>query len=189
MTCENYHDHNHAYQEQVPDQSIPLSKCFNYFMNWEELDSTNEYYCTKCKTNQKAKKKIQINICPHILIIHLKRFNNKQKLEIKVDFPIRGLDMSKYVLENKDNYDMTYDLFAVAYHIGKVGYGHYYAICYNIITKKWYKFEDSIVSEVKLNEIVNKDAYVLLYRRRNLENIIDLEDLYKCEFISYEKKL
>ena len=47
---------------------------------------------------------------------------------------------------------MTYDLFAVAYHIGKVGYGHYYAICYNIITKKWYKFEDSIVSEVKLNE-------------------------------------
>ena len=84
---------------------------------------------------------------------------------------------------------MTFDLFAVAYHIRKVCYGHYYAICYNIITKKWYKFEDSIVSEVNLNEIVNKDAYVLLYRRRNLENIIDLEDLYKCEFISYEKKL
>ncbi len=29
--------------------------------------------------------------------------------------------MSKYVLENKDNYDMTFDWFAVAYHIGKVG--------------------------------------------------------------------
>ena len=185
----NFNKLNFTIHKSNLTQSIPLSKCFNYFMNWEELDSTNEYYCTKCKTNQKAKKKIQINICPHILIIHLKRFNNKQKLEIKVDFPIRGLDMSKYVLENKDNYDMTYDLFAVAYHIGKVGYGHYYAICYNIITKKWYKFEDSIVSEVKLNEIVNKDAYVLLYRRRNLENIIDLEDLYKCEFISYEKKL
>ena len=89
-------------------------------MNWEELDSKNEYYCIKGKQNKK--KKIQINICPQILIIHLKRFNNKHKLEIKVDFPIRGLDLSKYVLENKDNYDMTYDLFPVAYHIGKVGY-------------------------------------------------------------------
>jgi ubiquitin C-terminal hydrolase len=147
----------------------------------------NEYYCIKGKQNKK--KKIQINICPQILIIHLKRFNNKQKLEIKVDFPIRGLDMSKYVLENKDNYDMTYDLFAVAYHIGKVGYGHYYAICYNIITKKWYKFEDSIVSEVKLNEIVNKDAYVLFYRKRNLENFIDLEYLYQSKFINYENLL
>ncbi len=52
----------------------------------------------------------------------LKRFNNKQKLEIKVDFPIRWLGILKYVLENKDNYDRTYDLFAVAYHIGKVSY-------------------------------------------------------------------
>ncbi len=31
-------------------------------MNWEELDSKNEYYCIKCKINQKEKKKIQINI-------------------------------------------------------------------------------------------------------------------------------
>ncbi len=50
--------------------------------------------------------------------------------------------------------------------------------------KSWYdiNLKDSIVSEVNLNEIVNKDAYVLLYSRRNLENIIDLEDLYKFEF-------
>ena len=95
----------------------------------------------------------------------LKRFNNKQKLEIKVDFPIRGLDILKYVLENKDNYDMTYDWFAVAYHIGKVNYDHYYAICYNIITKKWYKFEDSI-SEVKL------------FRKFYLEDLLSVNSFY-----------
>ena len=74
------------------------------------------------KRKTKQKEKNSNKYIPQILIIHLKRFNNKHKLEIKVDFPIRGLDLSKYVLENKDNYDMTYDLFPVAYHIGKVGY-------------------------------------------------------------------
>jgi hypothetical protein len=54
-------------------------------------------------------------------------------------------------------------------------------------TKKWYKFEDSNVTEIKENDIPYDDAYVLLYRRRNLENVIDLESLYNLKFISYEK--
>ena len=34
------------------------------------------------------------------------------------------------------------------------------------------------VNEIKESDIYFDDAYVLLYRRRNLENVIDLESLY-----------
>ena len=174
------------YKKKIHSE-IALTQCFENFMKWEELDNTNKYYCEKCKKQQKGKKKIQINLCPHILIIQLKRFTNSKKIKNKIIFPIKGLNMSNYVLENYENYPMIYDLFSVAYHIGAAGYGHYFAICKNMFTKKWYKFEDSNVTEIKENEIPYDDAYVLLYRRRNLENVIDLESLYNLKFISYEK--
>jgi ubiquitin carboxyl-terminal hydrolase 4/11/15 len=178
---------NFELYEKKKNFEIPLTQCFENFMKWEELDNTNKFYCEKCKKEQKVKKKIQINRCPHILIIQLKRFSNSKKIKTKIMFPIKGLNMSNYVLENNENYPMIYDLFSVAYHIGAAGYGHYFAICKNMYSKKWYKFEDSTVNEIKESDIYFDDAYVLLYRRRNLENVIDLESLYNLKFISYDK--
>ena len=106
--------------------------------------------------------------------------------------------MRKFVLENKENKknkeiqqnnNLIYDLFAVAYHIGNFGYGHYYSVCKNVFNKKWYKYDDNDVLEINENEIVNKDAYLLFYRKRNLENIIDLEYLYHSKFVNYENLL
>ena len=161
-------------------------------MNWEELGNKDKYYCPNCKSQQNAKTKLQIYRCPNILIIHLKRFDEKKKkIEIKIEYPIEGLNLEKYVLNNKENnYPMNYDLFAITCHIGNKGVGHYYSICKNIFKKKWYKIDDNKITEIKNNnEIITKDAYVLFYRRRNLENIIDLEYLYNLPFISYEDKL
>ena len=184
------------YKKEISEE-IPLRKSFEYFTQWEDL-SSNDYFCEKCNSNQNVKKKIQISLCPNIFIIQLKRFNNEKKLNIKVNFPIRGLDMRKFVLENKENKknkeiqqnnNLIYDLFAVAYHIGNFGYGHYYSVCKNVFNKKWYKYDDNDVLEINENEIVNKDAYLLFYRKRNLENIIDLEYLYHSKFVNYENLL
>ena len=185
----NYHLTEEKNQES--SKKSMLINCFENFSKWEELDSTNEYYCISCKKKLKAKKKIEINRCPYILIIQLQRFNNQIKQNIKIDFPIRGLNIEKYV-KNKEknkhkNEPMIYDLFGVCNHIGNAQKGHYYAICKNIFTKKWYKYDDSSVSEIQESNIVNKDAYVLFYRRRNLENIVDLETLYNLQFIDYNK--
>ena len=173
-------------------KQIPLSRCFENFMKWEELGNQDKYCCPNCNTQQNAKKKIQIDRCPHILIIHLKRFDeNKKKIEIKIDYPIEGLNMEKYVFNNSDdNYPMKYDLFAITCHIGNKGFGHYYSICKNVFKKKWYKIDDNKITEINnINDIITKDAYVLFYRRRHLENIIDLEYLYHLPFISYEDKI
>lgn len=76
---------------------------------------------------------------PNILIIHLKRFlknesensffrNISRKITEKVDFPLRSLDLSQYLIneeENKD--DWIYDLYGVSNHFGKLHGGHYTA--------------------------------------------------------------
>ena len=178
--------------ENSAAKQIPLSRCFENFMKWEELSNADKYFCPNCKSQQNAKTKLQIYRCPHILIIHLKRFDEKKKkIEFKIEYPIEGLNLEKYVLNNKENnYPMNYDLFAITCHIANKGMGHYYSICKNILKKKWYKIDDNKITEINNNnEIITKDAYVLFYRRRNLENIIDLEYLYNLPFISYEDKL
>lgn len=64
------------------------------------------------------------------MILHLKRFNFDggylDKIEDLVTFPVRNLDMQKYVLEGT-NTSTLYDLYAVVnHHIYQTG-GHYTA--------------------------------------------------------------
>ena len=61
--------------------------------------------CQNCKKKQKSTKRFWIRRLPNVLCLHLKRFrwNNylRTKLDTFVEFPLRGLDMSQYVLSNK----------------------------------------------------------------------------------------
>lgn len=91
-------------------------------------------YCPKCKEHRQASKKLDLWKLPEILVVHLKRFSYsrymKNKLDTFVNFPIRNLDLSKYVnpaaLEpNPQLY--TYELYAVINHYGNLGGGHYSA--------------------------------------------------------------
>lgn len=168
---------------------VTLEDCFTKFLEPEELDTTNEYYCETCKTPQKAKKQLTICKIPHFLIIQLKRFINMKKSDIFVNFPINGLDMGKFVNYNPENFPMLYDLFAVACHSGQSDCGHYYAICKNVARDKWYLYEDRKVQPIGTDKIKTTEAYILFYRRRNLENLIDLESIYQSGFVNYEKMI
>jgi ubiquitin C-terminal hydrolase len=68
---------------------------------------------------------------PDILILHLKRFNFDggylDKIEDLVTFPIRNLDMQKYVIDGMKQ-STIFDLYAVVnHHIYQTG-GHYTAV-------------------------------------------------------------
>jgi ubiquitin C-terminal hydrolase len=67
---------------------------------------------------------------PDILVVHLKRFSYsrylKNKLDTFVNFPIRNLDLSKYV-KSKDGPSHMYELYAISNHYGGLGGGHYTA--------------------------------------------------------------
>ena len=170
-------------------KKIPLTKCFEYFTKWEKLENYS-YKCEICKEDKSPSKKIQIYKCPYYLIIHLKRFiDEKKKINTEVIFPLRGLDLNNYVINPDDPIEKIYDIRCIMYHNGDLGYGHYYSICYNTIHNKWFMYNDDKVSEVKESEISTKDAYVLFYRRRGLENMVDLEKIYLQGFKDYSNKI
>jgi ubiquitin C-terminal hydrolase len=81
---------------------VTIDDCFKQFMTPEKLSHQNTWFCNKCKHHKQAVKKIQVFKTPPILIINLKRFKgNTTKQNQLVNFPIKGLDMSKYVISDK----------------------------------------------------------------------------------------
>ena len=47
----------------------------------------------------------------------------RDKLDVMVEFPMSGLDLTSYV-QNPDDPEPVYDLFAVSNHFGGMGGGH-----------------------------------------------------------------
>jgi hypothetical protein len=178
-------DHFFSLPSVKDDKHISLYDCFKNFGQFEKLDSSNEWFCTSCKKHQKAGKKIEIYKTPAVLIIHLKRFKN-HKITNLVDFPVNNLILDGLVGSETE---LVYDLVGVANHSGALDYGHYYAYVKNPIAKRWYKFDDSHVTQIGVNEIVTNTAYILIYRRRGLENMLDLLEIYNQPFVDYEKDI
>ncbi|KDR08685.1 Ubiquitin carboxyl-terminal hydrolase 4, partial [Zootermopsis nevadensis] len=114
-------------------------------------------YCPTCKKHQQATKKFDLWELPRILIIHLKRFvfdrYRRDKVDRMVQYPVRGLNMSEYVI-NKSHPEAVYDLIGVCNHFGGLGGGHYTASCQNHNDHKWYLFDDNSVSEIKEQAVV-----------------------------------
>jgi len=145
----------------------------------EKLGEDNAWFCSVCKKHLRAKKKMEIYKTPAILILQLKRFKSshwsKEKLSDLVKFPLQGLDLSQYVIGQAEN-PPIYDLYAVSNHYGNLGFGHYTAFAYNNHHKKWFRFDDSHVTEIEDNDVCSAAAYTLFYRRRDIvENGVDYE--------------
>jgi ubiquitin carboxyl-terminal hydrolase 8 len=126
-------------------------------------------------------------------VIHLKRFHYagpwRDKLNTFIDYPMRNLDLTKYVLQGSgvskgseegsrdsqpempDKY--LYDLYAVTNHFGTLSGGHCTypfnphqltdtdtATIHNNLRGKWYVFDDSRVSQCDETSVV----VVICYR-------------------------
>lgn len=104
---------------------------------WESVMNCEEHfsfecspanrYCPQCKKHQQATKKFDLWSLPEILVISLKRFSYnrywRDKLDTFVDFPIKDLDLSPYII-NANHGPAVYDLVAVSNHYGGMGGGH-----------------------------------------------------------------
>ena len=123
---------------------ISLEDCLNEFGKSETLSEANAWYCPRCKEHRLADKKFELWKVPDILVMHLKRFssnrNFRDKLEILVDFPTEGLDLTDRVLTKDDDRSLVYDLIAVDNHYGGLGGGHYTAYAQSYYDKGWYEY-------------------------------------------------
>lgn len=128
---------------------ISLEDCLDEFGKAEILSENDAWYCPRCKEHRRASKTFELWKAPDILVIHLKRFsaqgrNFRDKLDVLVDFPIQGLDLSSRVVMQEDGKSPLYDLFAVDNHYGGLGGGHYTAFAQNFYDKNWYEYNGTL---------------------------------------------
>jgi len=177
-------------------RKLSIYQCFDKFCEREQLADSETLLCSHCKQHLAPIKKMDIWSAPDILILHLKRFLyipgqyvvRREKLNDMVDFPVDGLDLSRYVIgPQQSSSPPLYDLYAVSHHSGSMSGGHYTATCKNFFDLKWYvlslhlpvhddshivivigrySFNDSSVAVVGPEHAVNSTAYVLFYQRR-----------------------
>ena len=145
------------------NKSPSLIDCFDHYVGGEMIND----WKTEDGKKITIKKQIQFWSFPNILAIDLKRFNSNsfQKNQIYVNFPLKDLDLSKYVIGYKSK-DYKYDLYGVCNHSGGTLGGHYTAFVKNA-NDKWYEFNDTSVSEISEEKVVSAKAYVLFYRKIN----------------------
>ncbi|KAK2850852.1 hypothetical protein Q5P01_007128 [Channa striata] len=160
----------------VPQQqtTVQLQECIELFTTVETLEEENPWYCPVCKKHQLATKKLDLWSLPEVLIIHLKRFSytkfTREKLDSIVEFPLRDLDFSSYLLRKNLSVGeppSRYDLIAVSNHYGGLRDGHYTSYARNKDNGQWYYFDDSKVTYTSEDQIVTNAAYVLFYHRQD----------------------
>ena len=127
-----------------------LGDCLDEFGKPEILSENDAWYCPRCKEHRRASKTFELWKAPDILVIHLKRFSAhgrfNNKLDVMVDFPLEGLDLSsRLATKQEDGNNAVYELFAVDNHYGGLGGGHYTAYAKNFIDKAWYEFNGKLI--------------------------------------------
>ncbi|KAH6694104.1 ubiquitin carboxyl-terminal hydrolase [Plectosphaerella plurivora] len=147
-----------------------LDECLDEFERAEVLSEHDEWYCPRCKEHRRASKKFDLWKSPDILVVHLKRFSSagyrREKLDVLVNFPVEGLDLTKRVLNKENGKEEIFDLIAVDEHSGGLGGGHYTAAAKNFIDGSWHHYNDSGTSKCRPEDAITKMAYLLFYRRR-----------------------
>ena len=162
-------------------KSTTVGQCIEKYCQMEQLEETEMWYCSQCKEHVRAWKQFHLYRAPPILIVHLKRFqysastHRRDKIDFFIDFPLKGLDLTKEVMHRSDKEKAIYDCYAVSNHYGGLGGGHYTA--YAMSTDGvWCHFDDSrVTTGSDPTEVVSSAAYVLYYRRRDV--IFDGKDL------------
>ena len=73
-------------------------------------------------------------------------------------------------------------------HYGTLYYGHYNCYVKNFNNNKWFFINDSYTEEItNTNEIISKNAYILIYKRMGIDNNA-IDNLYIKKFIKIDLK-
>jgi ubiquitin C-terminal hydrolase len=147
---------------------MSILDCFDLMTTTESLSGDNAWLNEKTGKKENIQKQLRFWSLPKVLVIVLKRFSpdGRSKMTGLVNFPMTGLDLSKYVCGyNPKTY--VYDLYGVCNHFGGVSDGHYTASVRNI-HGEWIHYNDKYVERINGNEnVVSPMAYCLFYRKKN----------------------
>jgi len=169
---------DHAAESDSSDseeEKTTVLDCIKQYCQKEQLEETEMWYCNKCKNHVRAWKQFHLYRTPPILMVHLKRFyfsassHRRDKITTKIDFPLKGLDLTELVADYGEHNKPIYDCYGVSNHYGGLGGGHYTAYVLNDEDGTWSYYDDTrITTNIDPKEVVSSAAYVLYYRRRDV---------------------
>ncbi|KAF2363829.1 Peptidase C19 ubiquitin carboxyl-terminal hydrolase [Trinorchestia longiramus] len=151
----------------IPSKSgnVRLNQCLDLFTKEEVMDGDERPTCSKCKERRKMTKSFSIQKFPKVLVLHLKRFSPTErwrgKLSCTVEFPVEGLDLSKYASNSRSS--SLYNLIGVANHSGTTYSGHYTAFCRHPYSMQWHEYNDSRVTPMPSRRVCSPETYVLFF--------------------------
>lgn len=175
IVCSECEDDSKTITDPFMDLSLDIKdkktlyECLDSFHKREKLHDYN-FHCPQCKTSEDPTKQLTIDKLGSVLSLQLKRFEhlpngNNVKLTQFVEFPLY-LNVSKYCNDEKGTSevprDIIYELIGVVSHKGTVNEGHYIATV-KVAGDKWFRFNDSMVSEISEEQALKDEAYLLSY--------------------------
>lgn len=145
-----------------------LEEALKRFTQSETLENENAYKCSKCRKKVTAKKKFTVYKAPNVATFQLKRFDSDRifggKITKFISYP-EELDLRPYMSDTTKS-PIKYQLSAVLVHVGhSSNSGHYFCYIRNS-NGFWYRMDDSSVSMVKKEAVLQQLAYVLFYTRK-----------------------
>ena len=148
---------------------------FNYVWLDLEAESLNDAYeryindtivyndgILKCQTCGKSPLTVvskEMVKLPKYCMFLFNRFNNvySYKNDEKIKYP------KTIKLSDKYKSNMKYELKSIIIHSGGLNGGHYIAVARK--NDKWKEFNDSYMKRIKQNQALNKQAYILIYKK------------------------
>lgn len=151
----------------IADKSVTdLPQALRNFTRTEMLDEDNMVECGRCKEKRVVSKGLRLATAPTVLVVQLKRFafdmyGRMTRLNNDVKYPLR-LEIGEYMSKANRATPPPYELVGLLVHSGRTcDSGHY--LSYVKSGEKWYKANDSVVSEVTEEVALNQKPYILVY--------------------------
>ena len=139
----------------VNSECSTLDDCYNFSKQRVKLDGEEKYYCEKCEKKRIASQRKEITRWPKNLIVWLRRYQQV------------GQRLSKYAqaIQVPVVWRNSYKLKGVVFHSGSLYGGHY--VYAGERDGQWYLFNDSSISKLEHNALVNivNNGYIYYYDR------------------------
>ena len=145
--------------------SITVHDCIATHCTVERLTGDNGRLDENTKQKEDVDKGIIFWSLPNVLIVHLKRWNQAGRKDQRlVTSPLDDVDFREFVCGyKKESY--IYELYGVCNHMGGASGGHYKANI-RIADGTWRSFNDTNISQITPDSIIDPHAYCLFYRKK-----------------------
>ncbi|POS81736.1 hypothetical protein EPUL_006482, partial [Erysiphe pulchra] len=126
-----------------------------------DLRRRREAHLCEVQRKEKVHQEVHNTEIPKNISNSSKRFSptdrHRGKLNVTVDFPLEGLDVSPYAAHGAEGANCRYSLYAVSNHSSMTYSGHYTAHCRHPYNRQWHECNDSRVSPASARSVVSEE--------------------------------